>query len=394
MDSPVEVTFEDTKVAFAYKSDQELKKARFIFSLVNHPWISALAIAFVRFALAIRLPILGIIRRTVFQHFCGGESIAAAESTILHLSNYGVNTILDYAVEGEDSEEDFDRTTEEILRTFQKARGRKQIPFCVFKMTGIADARLLEKVQSGKPVSDEEIQALERVKQRVDRICSKAYEYDVPVLIDAEESWIQDTINMLAFEMMERFNKENPIVYITLQMYLIDAAKRLKDVYHMATMHQLYLGIKLVRGAYMEKERERAAELGLRSPIHPTREATDEAFNNALAFCLDHKQRISVMCGSHNEYSNYYLTVLMAKHGMRPNDERVWFAQLYGMSDNISFNLARMGYNVAKYVPYGPVRSVMPYLFRRAEENTSVYGQSSRELTLIKKELQRRGVSR
>lgn len=395
MDSPLEVTFEDTKVAFAYKSDQELRKARFIFSLVNHPWISAVAVAFVRFALALRLPILGIVRRTVFQHFCGGESIAAAESTILHLANYGVNTILDYAVEGEDREEDFDRTTEEILRTFQKARGRKQIPFCVFKMTGIADARLLEKVQSGKPVSDEEIQALERVKQRVDRICSKAYEYDVPVLIDAEESWIQDTINMLAYEMMERYNKENPIVFITIQMYLIDAAKRLKDVYHMATMHQLYLGIKLVRGAYMEKERERAAELGLRSPIHPTREATDEAFNNALAFCLDHKQRISVMCGSHNEYSNYYLTVLMSKHSMRPNDERVWFAQLYGMSDNISFNLARMGYNVAKYVPYGPVRSVMPYLFRRAEENTSVYGQSSRELTLIRKELQRRsGVSR
>ncbi|MDV3308189.1 MAG: proline dehydrogenase family protein [Cyclobacteriaceae bacterium] len=390
MDSPLEVTFEDTKVAFAYKSDQELKKARFIFSLVNHPWISAIAVAFVRFALAIRLPIIGIIRRTVFQHFCGGESITAAESTILHLANYGVNTILDYAVEGEDREEDFDRTTDEILRTFQKARGRKQIPFCVFKMTGIADARLLEKVQSGKPVSDEEIQALERVKHRVDRICAKAYEYDVPVLIDAEESWIQDTINMLSFEMMERYNKENPIVFITLQMYLIDAAKRLKDIYHMATMHQLYLGVKLVRGAYMEKERERAAELGLRSPIHPTREATDDAFNKALAFCLDHKQRISVMCGSHNEYSNYYLTVLMAKHGMRPNDERVWFAQLYGMSDNISFNLARMGYNVAKYVPYGPVRSVMPYLFRRAEENTSVYGQSSRELTLIRNELRRR----
>lgn len=199
---------------------------------------------------------------------------------------------------------------------------------------------------------------------------------------------------MLAFEMMERYNKENPIVFITIQMYLLDAAKRLKDVYHMATMHQLHLGIKLVRGAYMEKERERAAELGLRSPIHPTREATDEAFNKALAFCLDRKQRISLMCGSHNEYSNYYLSVLMAKHGMRPNDERVWFAQLYGMSDNISFNLARMGYNVAKYVPYGPVRAVMPYLFRRAEENTSVYGQSSRELTLIRNELtRRRGVS-
>lgn len=394
MESPIEVTFEDTKVAFSYKSDQELRKARFVFSVVNHPWVSAIAVALVKGALALRLPIQGLIRRTVFQHFCGGESIDAAESTILHLSHYGVNTILDYAVEGEDSEEDFERTTREIVRTVQKARGRKQIPFCVFKVTGLADARLLEKVQSGEPVSDAEVEALERVKARIDRICSRAYEYDVPVLIDAEETWIQDTINMLAYEMMERYNKESAIVFTTIQMYLTDAGKKLKDAYHMATMHQLYLGVKLVRGAYMEKERERAAELGRRSPVHPTREATDDAFNNALAFCLDHKQRISLMCGSHNEYSNYYLTVLMSKHSMRPNDERVWFAQLYGMSDNISFNLARAGYNVAKYVPYGPVRSVMPYLFRRAEENTSVYGQSSRELTLIRKELSRRAGNR
>lgn len=390
MESPLEVTFEDTKVAFSYKSDQELGRARFVFSIVSHPWVSAIVVAFVKGALALRLPIQGLIRKTVFQHFCGGESIESAESTILHISHYGVNTVLDYSVEGEDSEEDFERTAKEILRTIQKARGRRQVPFCVFKVSGIADARLLEKVQSGKHVSDEEIEALERVKARIDRICSRAYECDVPVLIDAEETWIQDTINMLTYEMMERYNKESAIVYITIQMYLTDAAKKLKDAYHMATMHQLYLGVKLVRGAYMEKERERAAELGRRSPVHPTKEATDDSFNNAMAFCLDHKQRISLMCGSHNEYSNYYLTVLMSKHSMRPNDGRVWFAQLYGMSDNISFNLARAGYNVAKYVPYGPIRAVMPYLFRRAAENTSVYGQSNRELTLIRKELSRR----
>src|SRR5690606_24305760 len=241
MESPLEVTFEDTKVAFAYKSDQELRKARFVFSIVNHPWVSALAVAFVEGAMALHLPIQGLIRKTVFQHFCGGESIESAESTILHLSTYGVNTILDFSVEGEDSEEDFERTTQEIRRTIQKARGRKLMPFCVFKVTGIADAGLLERVQSGKQVSDEEIEALERVKTRIDRICSRAYEYDVPVLIDAEETLIQDTVNMLAYEMMERYNKESATVFITIQMYLTDAGKKLKDAYHMATMHQLYL---------------------------------------------------------------------------------------------------------------------------------------------------------
>ncbi|HEY4653945.1 MAG TPA: proline dehydrogenase family protein, partial [Cyclobacteriaceae bacterium] len=249
MESPLEVTFEDTRVAFSYKSDQELRKARFVFSVVNHPWASAVATALVKGALALRLPIQGLIRKTVFQHFCGGESIESAESTILHLANYGVNTILDYSVEGEDSEEDFDRTTQEILHTVQKARGRKQIPFCVFKVSGLADALLLEKVQGGKAVTDDEIQALERAKGRIDKICSRAYEYDVPVLIDAEETWIQDTVNMLAYEMMERYNKESTIVFITLQMYLTDASKKLKDAYHMATMHQIYLGVKLVRGA-------------------------------------------------------------------------------------------------------------------------------------------------
>jgi proline dehydrogenase len=390
MESPLDISFEDTRVAFSYRSDKELMKAQFIFSIVNHPWISSLATGLVKGALALRMPVLGLIRKTVFEHFCGGEGIESAESTILHLANYGVNTILDYSAEGEITEEGFDRTTQEILRNVQKAHGRKQIPFCVFKVTGVADASLLEKVQSGKQVSDAEIQALERVKARINKICSKAYECDVPILIDAEESWIQDTVDMLVREMTERYNKESAIVFSTVQMYRTDAFKKLNDAYHVATMHQFYLGVKLVRGAYMEKERKRATDLGIPSPIHPTKEETDNAFNKALSFCLDHKQRISVMCGSHNEYSNYYLSVLMGKHSIMPNDQRVWFAQLYGMSDNISFNLAKAGYNVAKYVPYGPVRSVMPYLFRRAKENTSVAGQSSRELNLIRLELRRR----
>lgn len=389
-----EVSFDNTAVAFRYKSDKELRKAHFIFSIVNHPWMSSVAQQLVKTALTLRLPVLGIIRGTVFQHFCGGESIEAAESTILHLGNYGVSTILDYSVEGEKSEEGFEATMREVLHTLEKARNRKEIPFCVFKVSGIADVVLLEKVQHGDAISDEEILALERIRSRIDKICSRAYEYDVPVLIDAEETWIQDVIDTLTNEMMERYNRESAIVYNTIQLYRTIGYKKLREAFHSAAMHNYFLGVKLVRGAYMEKERERADENGYESPVFPDKEGTDDAFNKALVFCMDNKQRISMMCGSHNEYSNYYLTMLMEKYNVMPNDRHVWFAQLYGMSDNISFNLARAGYNVAKYVPYGPVKSVMPYLFRRADENTSVSGQSSRELLLIKKELQRRKSSR
>jgi proline dehydrogenase len=389
-ESVSEISFDNTAVAFLYKSTRELRKAHFIFSIVNHPWMSSIAQRLVKIALALKLPVVGIIRQTVFQHFCGGESIESAESTILHLGNYGVNTILDYSVEGEKSEAGFEATMREVLHTLEKARNRKQIPFCVFKVSGIADIKLLEKVQKGESISDEDVSSLERIKDRIDKICSRAYEYDVPVLIDAEETWIQDIIDTLTKEMMERYNRESAIVYTTIQLYRTLGYKKLREAFHAAAMHNYYLGVKLVRGAYMEKERDRADEGGYESPVFPDKEGTDEAFNKALVFCLDNKQRISMMCGSHNEHSNYYLTMLMEKYNVMPNDRHVWFAQLYGMSDNISFNLARSGYNVAKYVPYGPVKSVMPYLFRRADENTSVSGQSSRELLLIKRELQRR----
>jgi proline dehydrogenase len=232
--------------------------------------------------------------------------------------------------------------------------------------------------------------AFSGVQKRVDEICAAAHSYKIPVLIDAEDTWIQDIIDRLTYQMMEKYNRERAIVFNTFQLYRTASLKNLRDAYHDATMHNYFLGAKLVRGAYMEKERARAEDLNYLSPIFPHKQATDEAFNQALSFCIGHKQRISVMCGSHNEYSNYYLTVLMEKHGLSNKDERVWFSQLLGMSDNISFNLAAAGYNVAKYVPYGPVRSVMPYLFRRAAENTAVAGQSSRELTLVKKEIKRR----
>jgi proline dehydrogenase len=390
MELQEKVSFDDTRIAFSYKSDKELRMARFIFSVVNHPFISSVATYLVKVAILLKLPVIPLIRSTIFNHFCGGESIEEAESTIHHIGGFGVNTILDYSVEGEKSEEGFDNTTREILKTFDKARHRENIPFCVFKVSGIGDAELFAKVQEDKPLQDNEIVALEKVKYRIDKICAKAYEYDVPVLIDAEESWIQNILDDMVCEMMERYNREGAIVFNTYQLYRTDSLFNLKEALSKAQHGNYFMGAKLVRGAYMEKERERAVKLGYVSPIHPTKEATDKAFNHALLFCIEHKDRIATMCGSHNEHSNHFLTDQMEKAGMIPSDKRVWFAQLYGMSDNISFNLAMEGYNVAKYVPYGPVKSVMPYLLRRAEENTPVAGQSSRELTMIRKEIKRR----
>lgn len=390
METRPEISFDDTATAFSYKSDKELSKANFVFTVVNHPWVSALSTGAVKLGLKLGLPIEGMIRATVFEHFCGGESIDKAEQAIQRLGQYHVGAILDYSVEGEHTEKGFDATLEETLHTIDKAKTNKHIPFCVFKMTGLAAAELLEKVQAKQALSAEEQEAFERVRKRVDAICAKAATAGIPVLIDAEETWIQDPIDALAYEMMAKYNKEKAIVFNTYQMYRTASLKNLRDSFHTAAMHNYFLGAKLVRGAYMEKERKRAADNKYADPIQPTKEATDEAFNKALEFCIDNKQRVSVMCGSHNDYSNYYLTILMNKHSMKANDARVSFAQLYGMSDNISFNLAKAGYNVAKYLPYGPVKSVMPYLLRRAEENTSVAGQSSRELTLIRKELKRR----
>lgn len=384
------IYFDDTAVAFSYKSDSRLKKANFIFTVVNHPSISSLATAAVKVALTLRLPIKGLIRSTVFDHFCGGETIVKSEETIQRLAQFHVGTILDYSVEGAETEDGFDNTANEILRTFDKAKNNPAVPFCVFKLTGMAEFSLLEKIQSGGSLSEMEKVAFEHVRNRVDKICAKAYDLKVPILIDAEDSWIQNTIDALVYEMMEKYNKEQAIVFNTYQMYRGDMLSKLKEAFHRAAMLGYYLGVKMVRGAYMEKERERAEKMNYPDPIHPSKEATDDCYNKGLAFCLDNKQRVALVSGTHNEYSNQYLAVLMQKHGLKENDSRVWFAQLLGMSDNISFNLAKAGYNVAKYVPYGPVEAVMPYLLRRAAENTSVAGQSSRELALIRKELKRR----
>jgi proline dehydrogenase len=385
-----DISFEDTAIAFSYKSNGELRKANFIFTLVNHPWISAVATGAVKLAFKLNLPVKGMIRSTAFSHFCGGETIHETEKVVNKLAAFHVGTILDYSVEGEKSEPDFENTTQEIIRTIEEAKTYGNIPFSVFKVTGIGSLDLLEKLNKKEQLSTEEMQAFERVRKRVDLICKKAFDSGIPVLVDAEETWIQDPIDQLAYEMMARYNKQRAIVFNTYQLYRTDTLQNLKQSFKDAKASGYHLGAKLVRGAYMEKERDRAEKLGYTSPIQPTKDATDKAFNEALAFCIDNIDQMGLMCGSHNEYSNQLLTVLLPEHKLQINDGRVWFAQLFGMSDNISFNLAKAGFNVAKYVPYGPVKAVMPYLLRRAAENTSVAGQSSRELVLIRKELARR----
>ncbi len=390
MELPPPVKFDDTAVAFSYKSDKELKKARFIFTVVNNPLISKLSTGAVKLGMALHLPIKGIVRSTVFEHFCGGETIDKTEETVRHIGSFNVKTILDYSVEGEKTEEGFDTTCEEILHTFDKAVNSTTIPFCVFKTTGMADTALLEKIQSRATLTEDESKAFEKVKGRVNRICAKAHDLGVPVLIDAEETWIQDPIDALAYEMMSRYNQARAIVFNTFQMYRKDMLGNLRAAFAAADKGNYVLGVKLVRGAYMEKERARSEKQGYPDPIQPNKEATDNDFDSALAFCIDNIKQVSVVCGSHNEHSNQLLAILMKERGIEPGSKAVWFAQLLGMSDNISFNLAKSGYNVAKYVPYGPVEAVMPYLLRRASENTSVAGQSSRELSLIRKEIARR----
>ena len=390
MQNHLDVNFNNTEIAFSAKTDHELNKAYLLFAGMNNNIITKLGTKTVKLALNLNLPIKKLIKNTVFQQFCGGENIKSCENTIQKLAKYNIKTILDYAVEGAENEESFDHTCAEILRTIDKAKNTKNIPFSVFKPTGLASKQLLEKIQNKQPLTAEEQKAYDNIRDRFFRISKKAYDTNVRLFIDSEDSWYQDPIDELVYEMMREFNQKKPVVYNTYQFYRKGMVDNLRKAFHYAATHNHYLGVKLVRGAYMEKERERAENLGYPDPILPTKEDTDKSYDEALRFCVDNKQRVAVCSGSHNENSNYYMMLLMDKYGVKKNDENFYFAQLYGMSDHISFNLARNGYNVVKYVPYGPVKAVMPYLFRRAEENTSIAGQSSRELSLIKSEIQRR----
>ncbi len=384
------VSFADTSIAFAYKSDKELKKSYLLFLSINNPLLTKSGANIVKLGLKLKLPIEGIIRRTVFEQFCGGESIDECDQTIAQLAEYNIKAILDYAAEAESGEGNADLVMEEILKTVEKAKDNPNIPFCVFKPTALASVPLLEKIQLGEELTSDEKEEFERVRKRFDAIAEACYKNNVQLYIDSEYSYIQDPIDMLVDELMEKFNLKKAVVFNTYQMYRVGMLDNLKAAFDRGREKGYYVGAKLVRGAYMERERERAEEKGYEDPIMPDKESTDAQYDDALRFCVENIGRMELCSGSHNENSNYLLVDLIEEHGLQKNDKRIYFAQLYGMSDHISFNLSHAGYNVVKYVPYGPVHTVMPYLFRRAEENTAIAGQSSRELELIKKELKRR----
>ena len=382
--------FENTDIAFRYKSNSELTKAYLLFKMVGSPALVKLGKVSTNIALALRLPVAWAIKPTIYAHFCGGETIEESEPVIRKLEPYKVRGILDYSVEGKERIEDIEAALSETLSTVVKAGKDTNIPFAVFKPTAFTRAEVLEKMSSGEKVSDQIQKEANEFRDRVNILCKAAHNGDVPILIDAEDSWFQNFIDEVCEEMMELYNKDKAIVFNTLQMYRHDRLDFLEAAYERAKQKNIFLGIKFVRGAYMEKERKRAEDMGYTDPINPDKAATDNLYNDGLRFTVEHIDRISVFNGTHNELSNNLLTELISEKGLAKNDNRIWFSQLYGMSDNISFNLAHEGYNVAKYVPFGPVKHVLPYLIRRAEENTAVAGQTSRELDLVSRERKRR----
>jgi proline dehydrogenase len=389
------LSFENTAIAFKGKDDAALRRSYWLFKLIGNPSMVRIGGTLTNFALGIGFPIGWLIKNNIFAQFCGGETVEECKAASARLAEYGIGTILDYSVEGKEKESDFDATAEEIIRTIDAAKGNPHIPFCVFKVTGVARFELLERqnevVRGTLTQLTEKDQAeWSRVVQRVLHICQAAYDADQRIFIDAEDSWIQDAIDQLCHDMMEKFNHQAPIVYNTVQLYRHDRLAFLKSAHEWARGKGLHYAVKLVRGAYMEKEGKRAAEMGYQNPIQPSKEATDRDFNAGVKYCLDNLQDMALCCGSHNEESSMLLAQWMEERGIVKNDNRVAFAQLFGMSDHISYNLADAGYNVVKYLPYGPIKEVMPYLLRRAKENTSVKGQTSRELGLILSERDRR----
>ncbi|MBI3521143.1 MAG: proline dehydrogenase family protein [Bacteroidetes bacterium] len=382
------ISFDNTENAFKAKSNSDLNRSYWLFKMVGNPALVKFGAKTAPIGLAIGFK--GLIKNTIFKQFVGGETINECDKTIAELGKYNIGTILDYSVEGKESEADFDACCKETIETIHKAKNDPHIPFCVFKVTGLARFDLLEKVSSGTVLTEAETREYERVKQRVHSICKESHAAAQPLFIDAEESWIQPAIDDLADENMALFNKEKAIVYNTFQLYRKDRLDFLKQTIAKGKTNGFHVGAKLVRGAYMEKERARAVEKKYPSPIQDTKEDSDKDYNLALEECVKHIEIMGLCAGTHNEKSSLFLVELLNKYAIPHADKRIFFSQLLGMSDHISYNLALAGYNVAKYVPYGPVKEVLPYLIRRAQENTSVKGQTGRELGLIIKEKQRR----
>jgi proline dehydrogenase len=389
---PVALAFDNTEVAFAGKNNRELRKAYWLFRVMSSHTVVDVGAHFTRIAFQIGLPVKALVKHTIYRHFCGGETLGEVGPLVERLAQYRVSTILDYGVEAKEGEAEFDQNVEEQLRAIAFANGNPHVPYVSCKITGYADFELLEKWQQGSPLNPEEQQARQRLEARLERLASAAHQSDVALYIDAEESWIQDPVDQLCEQLMARYNREKPVVFNTAQMYRHDRLAYLNGAVERAAGGQYVYGVKLVRGAYMEKERERARRQGYPSPIQPDKAATDRDFNQAVAFCLDHIDRVACCVATHNEQSCMMAAQGALDRGINPGNTHLHFAQLYGMSDHISYNLARAGFNASKYMPYGPVRDVIPYLIRRAEENSSVSGQMGRELGLLKAEMKRRGL--
>lgn len=384
--------FENTATAFALKSDSELERAYFLFKMISNEPLVKMGSFITNFAFKAHLPVEGLIRATVFDHFCGGVNELDCIPVVDRMWEKGVCSVLDYSVEGKDEEDPFDSATEMILTILDFVKEKEAIPFAVFKPTGFGRFALYQKISEKTELTKDEEAEWQRVVKRFDKVCKKAHDLEVSLLIDGEESWMQDAADNLAEEMMRKYNKKKRIVFNTLQTYRWDRLPYLKSLHERATRDGFLVGMKVVRGAYMEKENERAKENGYTSPICKTKAETDDNFNATIEYMINNLDSLSIFSGTHNEDSCYRLMELMEQKGIAKNNTHIWFGQLYGMSDHISYNLAANGYNVAKYLPFGPVRDVMPYLIRRADENTSVAGQTSRELSLLKKERKRRKI--
>ena len=401
------ISFDNTEIAFAHKSDKELREAYRLFSLMGNTWLVDIGTRLTPWAIRVGLPVTGLVRKTIFSHFVGGETLEETAVVAKKLAASEVQVILDYGVEGKEGEENFDHARDEFIRVINYAASQPNIPYMSIKVTGLSRFALLEKIDAFMHASaaeslvkryyaaldqltSEEAAEWQRVHVRMEKICEAALQKNIGVLIDAEESWIQDPVDALTMLLMDVFNKKQLVIFNTLQLYRHDRLELLKKMYTAAEERNFVLGVKLVRGAYMEKERERAKEMGYTSPIQKDKKATDKDYNDAVRFCIEHINRIATIVATHNEYSNLLTTQLLAQRGLSFHHPHIHFSQLYGMSDNITYNLAKAGCSVSKYLPFGPIKDVVPYLMRRAQENTSVKGQTGRELSLIKKELKRR----
>jgi proline dehydrogenase len=389
-DSDLPVSFEDTSIAFQHKSDQELLLSYLIFGLTKSPFLVKFLSQAAKFTLSIGLPVKPLIKATVFKQFCGGEKKEEYSKVIAKLGKAAIGTILDYSVEGTQDEVGFEDTNKELLNIIEQSKSNPNIPCTCMKMTAIGSFELLEKITSNDVLSKDEQREWNKIKNRLDVICKASYRADKPIYIDAEESWIQAAIDRLAEEMMPKYNKDKAIVFTTLQLYRWDRIDYFKQLIEKARSGSYKIGIKIVRGAYLEKERERARRLGYQSPINPSKSETDREYNKALELFIENIDVVEICVGTHNEYSCKLLVQYMAENKLVNNHPHIYFSQLYGMSENISFNLANAGYNVSKYLPFGPVESTLPYLARRAEENTAIAGQMSKELEIIVKERRRR----